>query len=145
MTGDADPDDLERFVSAQEQVIGSVKRELRGGRKRSHWMWFVFPQIAGLGRSEMAQRYAIDSLEEAKAYLAHPVLGPRLRDCTELVLDIEDKTANEVFGSPDDLKFRSSMTLFEIAADDGALFADALEKYYDGDRDAKTLELVDDN
>lgn len=145
MTGDADPDDLERFVSAQEQVIGSVKRELRGGRKRSHWMWFVFPQIAGLGRSEMAQRYAIDSLEEAKAYLAHPVLGPRLRDCTELVLDIEDKTANKVFGSPDDRKFRSSMTLFEIAADDGTLFADALEKYYDGDRDAKTLELVDDN
>lgn len=144
MTGDADPHDLERFVSAQEQVIGSVKRELRGGRKRSHWMWFVFPQIAGLGSSEMAERYAIDSLEEATAYLAHPVLGPRLRECTELVLDIEDRTANEVFGSPDDRKFRSSMTLFELAADDGALFGDALEKYYDGDRDAKTLELVND-
>src|SRR6056297_1672618 len=125
MTGSADPYDLERFVTAQEQVIGSVKRELRGGRKRSHWMWFVFPQIAGLGRSEMAQRYAIDSLEEARAYLAHPVLWPRLRECTELVLNIEGRTANEVFGSPDDLKFRSSMTLFERAADDGPLFADA--------------------
>ncbi|WP_227134771.1 DUF1810 domain-containing protein [Halorubellus salinus] len=144
MTGSADPYDLERFVTAQEQVIGSVKRELRGGRKRSHWMWFVFPQIAGLGRSEMAQRYAIDSLEETRAYLQHPVLGPRLRECTELVLDIEGRTANEVFGSPDDLKFRSSMTLFERAADSGTLFADALDKYYDGDRDAETLELVND-
>ena len=145
MTASADPYDLERFVSAQEQVIDRVKRELRGGRKRSHWMWFVFPQIAGLGRSEMAQRYAIDSLEEAKAYLAHPVLGPRLRECTELVLDIEDRTANEIFGSPDDLKFRSSMTLFELAAEDGTLFADALNRYYDGDRDPKTLNRFDDS
>ena len=145
MTASADSYDLERFVSAQEQVIDRVKRELRGGRKRSHWMWFVFPQIAGLGRSEMAQRYAIESLEEAKAYLAHPVLGPRLRECTELVLDIEDRTANEIFGSPDDLKFRSSMTLFELAAEDGTLFADALNRYYDGDRDPKTLNRFDDS
>jgi uncharacterized protein (DUF1810 family) len=145
MTGSGDPYDLERFVSAQEQVIDGVKRELRDGRKRSHWMWFVFPQIAGLGRSEMAQRYAIGSLEEAKAYLAHPVLGPRLRECTELVLDVDGRTAHEIFGSPDDLKFRSSMTLFEHAADDGALFADVLDEYYDGDRDSETLDRIDDD
>jgi uncharacterized protein (DUF1810 family) len=108
-------------------------------------MWFVFPQIAGLGRSEMAQRYAIGSLEEAKAYLAHPVLGPRLRECTELVLDVDGRTAHEIFGSPDDLKFRSSMTLFEHAADDGALFADVLDEYYDGDRDSETLDRIDDD
>ncbi|WP_435366131.1 DUF1810 domain-containing protein [Haloarchaeobius sp. DYHT-AS-18] len=145
MTSQADPYDLERFVEAQEPVIDDVKRELRAGRKRSHWMWFVFPQIAGLGHSEMAQRYAIDSLDEAKAYLAHPVLGPRLRECTDIVRSIEGRTANEIFGSPDDLKFRSSMTLFEGAADDSTRFADALDQYYDGDRDSKTLKRLADH
>lgn len=140
----SDPHELERFVDAQEPVIGDVKRELRSGRKRSHWMWFVFPQIAGLGRSDMARRYAIDSLAEARAYLAHPVLGPRLRECTELVNAIDGRTANDVFGSPDDLKFRSSMTLFEAAADDPSPFRAALETYYDGERDSKTLERLTD-
>ena len=139
----SDPHDLERFVEAQESVIGDVKRELRSGRKRSHWMWFVFPQIAGLGRSDMARRYAIDSLAEARAYLAHPVLGPRLRECTALVNDVDGRTANEIFGSPDDLKFRSSMTLFEAAADDPGPFQVALETYYDGERDPKTLDRLD--
>ena len=138
----SDPHDLERFVEAEESVIGDVKRELRSGRKRSHWMWFVFPQVAGLGRSDMAHRYAIDSLAEARAYLAHPVLGPRLRECTELVNDVDGRTANEIFGSPDDLKFRSSMTLFEVAADDPGPFRAALETYYDGERDPKTLDRL---
>lgn len=140
---DSDPSDLARFVDAQEPMIDEVKRELRSGRKRSHWMWFVFPQIGGLGRSEMARRYAIGSLAEARAYLAHPVLGPRLQECTELVNAIDGRTANEVFGSPDDLKFRSSMTLFEAAADDPSPFATALGKYYDGERDPKTLQRLD--
>ena len=139
----SDPHDLERFVEAQESVIGDVKRELRSGRKRSHWVWFVFPQVAGLGRSDMARRYAIDSLAEARAYLAHPVLGPRLRECTDLVNDVDGRTANEIFGSPDDLKFRSSMTLFEAAADDPGPFQVALETYYDGERDPKTLDRLD--
>ncbi|WP_323676260.1 DUF1810 domain-containing protein [Halorubellus sp. PRR65] len=141
----SDPHDLERFVDAQDPVIDDVKRELRAGRKRSHWMWFVFPQIAGLGSSERSRRYAIESIEEARAYLAHPALGPRLRECTELVLSIDGRTANEIFGSPDDRKFRSSMTLFEAAADDGGLFADALAAYYDGDRDLETLNRLGGN
>src|SRR5580692_6153851 len=104
--------DLERFVTAQAPVIDRVRAELRAGSKRSHWMWFVFPQIAGLGSSAMAQRYAIASLDEAGAYLAHPVLGPRLRDCTALALDVAGRTAHQIFGNPDDLKFHSSLTLF---------------------------------
>ena len=140
----ADPHDLERFVEAQESSIDVVKRELRSGRKRSHWMWFVFPQIAGLGRSETAKRYAIEDLEEAEAYLAHPLLGSRLRECTGLVVDIDGRTANEIFGSPDDLKFQSSMTLFEAAADDTSVFGDALDQYYDGDRDLDTLTRLGD-
>jgi uncharacterized protein (DUF1810 family) len=139
----SDSYELERFVQAQKPVIDDVKRELRGGRKQSHWMWFVFPQIAGLGQSDMARRYAINSLDEAAAYLAHPILGPRLRKCTELVNDIDGRTANEIFGSPDYLKFRSSMTLFEIATKDSAPFEDALEQYYDGKRDPKTLERLE--
>jgi uncharacterized protein (DUF1810 family) len=139
----ADPYDLERFVEAQDPVIDDVKRELSSGRKRSHWIWFVFPQVAGLGRSDMARRYAIGSLAEARAYLTHPVLAPRLRECTELVTDADGRTANEIFGSPDDLKFRSSMTLFEVAADDPAPFRAALETYCDGERDPKTLDRLD--
>jgi uncharacterized protein (DUF1810 family) len=143
--GDTDPHDLQRFVDAQDSVIDDVKQELRSGRKRSHWMWFVFPQMAGLGRSQMAQRYAIASREEADAYLAHPILGPRLRECTELVNDIDGRSANDIFGSPDDLKFRSSMTLFGTVADNPAPFDTALERYYDGEPDSKTLELLDED
>jgi uncharacterized protein (DUF1810 family) len=137
-----DPFDLARFVDAQAPVIDGVLSELRAGAKRSHWMWFVFPQIAGLGFSPMAQRYAIVSLDEARAYLAHPVLGPRLRICTEAVLSVEGRSAHTIFGSPDDLKFHSSMTLFRIAAPDEALFVAALAKYFGGQDDAATLAKV---
>ncbi len=143
MSGSSDPFDLQRFVEAQEPVIDDVKQELRSGRKRSHWMWYIFPQIAGLGHSEMSRRYAIASREEAGAYLSHPVLGPRLRECTDLVNALDERSANDVFGSPDDLKFRSSMTLFEAVANDPEPFETALEKYYDGDQDQKTLNRLD--
>jgi len=138
-----DPHDLQRFVEAQKPVIDEVKRELRSGRKRTHWMWFVFPQMAGLGSSRPSRRYAIASRAEAEAYLAHPILGPRLRDCTALVNAVEGRSATEIFGSPDDLKFRSSMTLFDVVADDPTPFDTALERYYGGDPDPKTLELLD--
>lgn len=144
MTRPNDPHDLQRFVEAQEPVIEDVKEELRSGRKRTHWMWYVFPQMEGLGRSQTAQRYAISSREEAEAYLAHPVLGPRLRECTELVNAVEGCSANEIFGSPDDLKFRSSMTLFDTVADDPSPFRAALERYYDDEPDPKTVELLED-
>jgi len=143
MTSSEDPHDLQRFVEAQNPVMETVKKELRSGRKRSHWMWFVFPQMEGLGRSEMARRYAIASRGEAEAYLSHPVLGPRLRDCTAMVNAIEGRSANEIFGSPDDLKFRSSMTLFDAVADDSTPFRTALDRYYDGDPDPKTLDLLE--
>ncbi|MEI9994952.1 MAG: DUF1810 domain-containing protein [Rhizomicrobium sp.] len=130
--------DLERFVTAQAPVIARVHAELEAGAKRSHWMWFVFPQIAGLGFSAMAQRYAIGSLDEARAYLAHPVLGPRLKACTELVLSVESRDAHAIFGSPDDLKFRSSMTLFACAAPQEPVFRAALTKYFAGVEDAAT-------
>lgn len=139
-----DPHDLRRFVEAQDSVIEEVKEELRSGRKRTHWMWYVFPQMEGLGRSRMARRYAIASREEAEAYLAHSILGPRLRECTELVNAVEGRSANEIFGSPDDLKFRSSMTLFDAVADDPTPFRTALERYYDGESDPKTLQLLED-
>jgi uncharacterized protein (DUF1810 family) len=143
MTGSGDPHDLERFVEAQDPVIDEVRRELRSGRKRTHWMWFVFPQIEGLGSSQMSRRYAISSRAEAQAYLDHSTLGPRLRECTEIVNGIEGRSANDIFGSPDDLKFRSSMTLFEAVADDSGPFETALERYYDGDPDSKTLERLE--
>jgi uncharacterized protein (DUF1810 family) len=138
----ADPHDLSRFVDAQAPVIDQVREELVDGRKRSHWMWFVFPQIAGLGFSAMAQRYAIASLDEAKAYLRHPILGPRLQDCTRLVLAIDGRSAHDIFGSPDDMKFRSSMTLFAQAAPDGSIFEEALRKYFAGESDPETLTRV---
>jgi len=144
MTDSSDPYDLQRFVDAQDPVIEQVKDELRSGQKRTHWMWFVFPQFAGLGRSEMAQRYAIGSRAEAEAYLDHPILGPRLRECTGLVNAVDGRSANDIFGSPDDLKFRSSMTLFEAVADDPTPFRMALDRYYD-DRDQKTLKLLADS
>ena len=134
-----DPFDLQRFVDAQAAVYERVGAELKNGRKQSHWMWFIFPQIAGLGHSAMAQRYAISSLGEAKAYLANPVLGPRLRECTRLVLQVAGRSALQILGSPDDMKFRSCMTLFARAAPEEALFRTALEKYFDGAEDSQTL------
>jgi len=133
---------LGRFVEAQAPVHDRALAELKAGRKQSHWMWFVFPQIAGLGRSPMAQHYAIQNLAEARAFLAHPLLGARLRECTQAVLDVEGKTAHEIFGSPDDLKFRSSMTLFAHAAPDEELFRAALDKYFDGEEDALTVDKL---
>ncbi len=138
----SDPHDLRRFVDAQERVIDQVTAELRAGRKRSHWMWFVFPQIAGLGFSAMAERYAIHSRAEAIAYLAHPVLGPRLVECTSLVNAVDGPSLNAILGSPDDLKFRSSMTLFAAVATDPSPFEAALKKYCGGERDARTLALL---
>ncbi len=137
-----DPFDLGRFVSAQDGVYAAVLEELRGGQKRTHWMWFIFPQLRGLSRSSMGQKYALASREEAQAYAAHPVLGSRLRECTQLVLEIEGRGIEAVFGPPDDLKFRSCMTLFLHATDDHGLFEAALGKYFDGMPDTRTLELL---
>ena len=134
-----DPYNLQRFVEAQARVYDAVRTELRQGRKRSHWMWFIFPQIAGLGHSAMSMRYAISSLAEAEAYLQHPILGPRLRECTRLVVLVKDRSAYEILGSPDDMKFHSCLTLFSYAAPEEQLFRDALEKYYDGAEDPLTL------
>jgi uncharacterized protein (DUF1810 family) len=134
--------DLDRFVRAQDPVLAEVRRELAEGRKRSHWMWFVFPQLKGLGHSAMAQRYGIGSLAEARAYLAHPVLGPRLADCTALANRVEGSSAHDIFGSPDDMKFRSSMTLFTTAQPDAPQFRQALDKYFDGAPDPRTQELL---
>jgi uncharacterized protein (DUF1810 family) len=131
--------DLERFVAAQEGVYESARAEIAAGRKRTHWMWFVFPQLAGLGSSPTAQRYAISGLPEARAYLAHPVLGPRLRDCAEVLLTA-DRSAEHIFGYPDDLKLRSSMTLF-AEADPAGPFAGVLGHLYDGP-DQRTLVLL---
>lgn len=133
---------LDRFIQAQAPVMAQVRAELKAGRKATHWMWFVFPQIAGLGSSPKAQFYAISSLDEAKAYFAHPVLGHRLLECTHLVNATEGRTAHEIFGSPDDLKFHSSMTLFSLAARQEAEFTAALDKYFEGGVDARTLDLV---
>ena len=136
-----DPFDLERFVDAQAPVYPDVVSELRQGRKQSHWMWFIFPQLAGLGNSAMAQRYALSSRDEAVAYLGHAVLGSRLRECTALVNAVEGRTIHQILGSPDDLKFRSSMTLF-AAVSSGPEFAAAIAKFYDGTPDARTLKLL---
>ena len=138
-----DPFDLQRFVDAQADVIDTAMDELRAGKKRSHWMWFVFPQLAGLGRSTMAQRYAIASLEESRAYLEHAVLGKRLRQCSEIVLALEDRSVGEIFGAPDDQKFWSSMTLFSITADSSTtVFRSCLQKYFGGSSDRGTLLLL---
>lgn len=137
-----DPCDLTRFTEAQADSYSQAVRELRAGRKRSHWMWFVFPQFDGLGASATSRRFAIKSLEEARAYLRHPLLGPRLRECTTIVNGHDGLTARQLFGAPDDTKFRSSMTLFELASGAHSEFAAALEKYFAGQRDARTLELV---
>jgi len=138
----SDSYDLQRFVEAQNQVFDQVRAELRAGRKHSHWMWFVFPQISGLGGSPMAKQYAISSRTEAKAYLQHPTLGPRLRECTRLVTETEGRTIEEIFGHPDDLKFRSSMTLFAHATADNKPFIEAIEKYSPTGFDLRTLERL---
>jgi len=137
-----DPFDLERFVEAQAPVYASVVAELRRGRKQSHWMWFIFPQFAGLGLSAMAQRFAIRSREEAVAYLDHGVLGPRLRECSALVNAVEGRTIHDILGSPDDLKFHSSMTLFAAVSREPQ-FTEAIAKFYGGAPDRKTLSLLD--
>jgi len=137
-----DPHDLARFIEAQERVYGDVIAELRNGRKRSHWMWFIFPQLDGLGFSPTAKFYAIRDLEEARQYLQHPLLGPRLRECSTLVVGIRNRTISEIFNYPDDLKLRSCMTLFERVAEPGSVFAGVLEYCFDGRRDARTLELL---
>ena len=133
--------DLKRFADAQAPVIEAVFRELRQGRKTSHWMWFVFPQVAGLGMSAMSQKYAIGSAEEARAYLAHPVLGQRLRECVETVLEVEGRSAHAIFGSPDDMKLRSCLTLFAEATGE-EVFLRALDKYFEGDADPETLRIL---
>ncbi len=138
----ADPYDLARFVRAQDPVFEGVCRELENGRKTSHWMWFVFPQIAGLGASAMSARFAISSPDEARAYLAHPVLGPRLRRCVSILLGLTGLSAYEIFGSPDDRKLHSSITLFELAAPGEKLFSQALDRYFEGVPDKATLERL---
>ncbi len=137
-----DPYDLQRFVDAQAPIIDQAVAELEAGRKRSHWMWFVFPQIAGLGFSAMAQRYALHSLDEANAYLAHDRLGPRLGHCTDLVNRVEGRSIAAIFGSPDDMKFRSSMTLFSRAAPEDERYRMALARYFGGEPDRATLDRL---
>ena len=139
MAATNDPFALQRFVEAQDRIYDTVVDELIGARKRSHWMWFIFPQLRGLGSSPTAVRFAISSIDEARAYLAHELLGPRLRECTGLVTAIDGRTAEEIFGWPDDMKLRSSMTLFARAADDNADFIAVLEKFYGGEEDPATL------
>jgi uncharacterized protein (DUF1810 family) len=133
---------LQRFIDAQNQVIDQVRVELKAGRKQSHWMWFIFPQLAGLGQSEMARRYSIASIEEAKAYLGHPLLSERLRACTALVNAVEDRSIEQIFDYPDDMKFRSSMTLFAQATSNNAIYLEALQKYFDGEADSLTLNFL---
>ena len=138
----SDPYQLQRFVAAQEPVFAQVCCELAAGHKTSHWMWFIFPQHRSLGQSAMAKHFGIASMQEAQAYWQHEVLGPRLKECTELVLAVSDKTALQIFGSPDDLKFHSSMTLFAQAAPVEPVFKAALDKFYAGKPDSKTLALL---
>ena len=143
----ADPYELSRFVEAQARCYARVLEELTAGEKTSHWMWFIFPQLRGLGMSSTARRFGLSGLEEARAYLAHPLLGARLRECTQLVLAVRDRSAYEIFGSPDDLKLRSCLTLFAQAvapspAPETRVFGEALARYYRGEPDPRTLELL---
>ena len=133
---------LNRFVDAQQGVYESVVQELQSGMKRGHWMWYIFPQIAGLGMSPTSQMYAIKSIDEAKAYYEHSLLGSRLRECTQLVIDVHGRTASQIFGYTDNLKFGSCMTLFDCATKDDGLFRDALIKYFDGEPDQSTLKIL---
>ncbi len=134
--------DLSRFLKAQEHDYAQALREIQSGRKRSHWMWYIFPQIQGLGFSHTAQFYAIQDLQEAKDYLAHPVLGARLKEISSALLELDGLSASEIFGYPDDLKLRSSMTLFRLADLDCPVFQEVLNKYYDGEADRKTIRIV---
>ena len=134
--------DLARFTTAQEGVYNRALAEIRAGDKRSHWMWFIFPQIDGLGFSSTTKQFAIKSPEEASEYLAHPVLGQRLRECAEAVLAVEGRSAHEIFGSPDEMKLKSCMTLFETVAGRDSVFGRVLDKFYQGQRDAKTLAIL---
>jgi uncharacterized protein (DUF1810 family) len=143
MTGPADPYDLARFVLAQERDYEQAISEVRSGRKRSHWMWYVFPQIHGLGFSPMSRHYAIKSVAEAEAYLRHPVLGPRLLESCEAAAGVEGRSALEVFGSPDDMKLRSCATLFAHVSPAGSVFERLLDRYFGGERDGKTLRLLE--
>lgn len=138
-----DPFNLHRFVAAQEPVYSTVLAELRGGAKRTHWMWFIFPQIDGLGQSATSRYYSIKSLEEARQYLLHPVLGRRLLECAETLLAIDGRSASEIFGFPDDMKLKSSMTLFARVPDSEPVFARVLERYFNGEEDQTTLDLLD--
>ena len=137
-----DPYHLQRFVEAQAPVFEQVRSELQKGQKRGHWMWFIFPQIKGLGHSGLASKFAISSRQEAEAYLNHPVLGPRLKECSQLVNLVEGRSIDQIFGSPDDLKFRSSMTLFAHATPENQVFKEALRKYFGGEFDRLTLERL---
>jgi len=137
-----DPYDLQRFVKAQDPVYDEVLTELRNGLKESHWMWFIFPQIRGLGHSQMAVKFGIASREEAEAYLKHPILGPRLRECSRLVTQVDGRSIHEILGSPDDMKFKSSMTLFATVAPEEHVFQEALQKYFGGELDRLTLERL---
>lgn len=139
---DSDPYYLERFVQAQEADYQLALSEIRNGRKKSHWMWYIFPQLDGLGFSEQSRRYAIKSVDEATAYLNHAVLGPRLIECAEAALAIDGRSAGDVFGTPDDMKLRSCATLFAVVTPAGSVFHRVLNKYFDGEPDAKTLSLL---
>lgn len=138
----ADPHNLQRFVEAQNPVYEQVRSELSNGQKRGHWMWFVFPQIEGLGHSPLAKKFAIHSRDEARAYLEHPILGARLKECTELVLLVQERSIGEILGYPDDVKFRSSMTLFASVTSGNQVFKEALARYFDGEPDPLTLERL---
>lgn len=142
MTAGEDPYDLDRFVEPQKGRYERALAEIRGGQKRSHWMWYIFPQLAGLGSSPMSQKYSLRSLGEAEAYLAHPVLGPRLIECAEAALGVPGNSAHDLFGSPDDWKFRSSATLFALVSPAGSVFHRILDKYFRGESDPRTLELL---
>jgi uncharacterized protein (DUF1810 family) len=137
-----DPHNLNRFVRAQEDVYARALAEVKNGRKRTHWMWYIFPQFDGLGSSSTAVHYAIKSVAEAEAYLNHPVLGPRLRECCEAALGVEERSASEVFGYPDDMKLKSCATLFASISPAGSVFHRLLDKYYQGERDDQTLRLI---
>jgi uncharacterized protein (DUF1810 family) len=135
---------LADFVATQDPVYDQVVSELKAGRKRTHWMWFIFPQMTGLGFSTMARRFGIASKSEAKVYLSHDIVGPRLRECTQLLLDLPGKNISDILGYPDDLKFRSSMTLFAVVAPEETIFAEALKKFFADEPDARTIELLHD-
>ncbi len=142
---DSDPYDLNRFIKAQDSVYQQVLTELKNGNKTSHWMWFIFPQLQGLGKSSTAIFYSITSLNEAEEYLDHPILGSRLKECSQILLDIEETSADSIFGFPDNKKLQSSMTLFNLISDSSPIFEEVLNKFFDGEQDSQTLQLLDDN